>query len=141
MSKVDYVSESGLADLRTELHTLVTVDRVVMAQRIGEAADLGDLSENADYESAKIARQLSESVVIADPSSTDHVQVGSTVTIRSVDGDETYTIVGSHEARPALGRISNDSPIGSVMLGKVVGAEIIARTPAGPFNFEILTIA
>jgi transcription elongation factor GreA len=153
MSKVAYVSEGGLDALRIELRELVAAGRAEIAQRLHDAATMGDLTENADYESAKrdqaflegriqmIEALLRDAVVIADPSSSEHVQVGSTVTIRSEDGDETYTIVGPHEARPAAGRISNDSPIGLAMLGKGVGDQIVARTPGGPFSFEIVVIA
>jgi len=153
MHKVAYISKEGLAALQAEHRDLVTAQRPAVARMIGAAIELGDLSENADYESAKreqaflegriatIERLISEAVLIEDVSASDRVVVGSRVTIGSDQGEEVYTLVGVSEARPAAGLISHDSPIGRAMLGKRVGEQAVVATPGGSFSFQILGVA
>lgn len=153
MRKVTYISKDGLAALQAEHLDLVTSARQAVARLIGDAIALGDLSENADYESAKreqaflegriatIERLISEATLIEDVSASDRVVVGSRVTIGSDQGEEVYTLVGTSEARPAAGLISHDSPIGRAMLGKRVGEQAMAATPGGSFPFRILAVA
>lgn len=153
MPDIEYMSAEGLASLQAELERLSRIDRPEIAQRISDAADLGDLSENADYEDAKrqqaflegriqtIEQLIRNAVIIKDRAKkSDKVNIGSKVTIKTGDGKEVYTIVGGHEARPAAGFISNESPVGRAMLNKKVGDEVTARTPGGDFAFKILSI-
>ena len=114
---------------------MVGVKRPEVAQRIHDAKEHGDLSENAEYEDAKneqafvegriqtLEALIKNATIIDENHSTDHVQIGSTVSVESPDGEETFTIVGSAEAKPAEGRISNESPVGRALLGKQEGRE------------------
>jgi transcription elongation factor GreA len=79
--------------------------------------------------------------VIKETHSTTHVQIGSTVTIQSTDGKESFTIVGSAEAKPADGRISNESPVGRALLGHKKGEEVTVTVPAGDTKYKILSIS
>src|SRR6185503_14211292 len=105
-NKPTYLSKDGLEKLRAELEEMTNVRRPEIADRIHDAKEHGDLTENAEYEDAKNEQAFDEN------HSTDHVQIGSTVSVESEDGKETFTIVGSAEAKPAEGRISNESPVG-----------------------------
>ena len=128
-NKPTYLSKDGLDKLRAELDEMTSVKRPEVAQRIHDAKEHGDLSENAEYEDAKNEQafvegriQLLESLIknatlIDEHHTGDHVQIGSTVTVKGEDGVETFTIVGSAEARPSNGRISNESPVGRALLG------------------------
>ncbi len=125
-----------------------------IAQRIQQAKDLGDLSENAEYEAAKneqafvegrireIQHQLSNAQLIEELHGGEkEVRIGSSVTVRDEDDDEmTYTIVGSAEAKPGEGRISNELPVGAALLGKHARQKVTVQTPAGPMKFTIVKI-
>jgi transcription elongation factor GreA len=124
-NKTQYISEDGLTKLRAELEELsINVRRQEIAQRIHDAKEHGDLAENAEYEDAKNEQAFVEgqiqrlealvknAVIIDGTHGTDHVQIGSTVKVDGSDGKETFTIVGSTEASPREGRISNESPVG-----------------------------
>ena len=121
-NKPTYLSKEGLDKLRAELDEMVSVKRPEVANRIHDAKEHGDLSENAEHHS------------------TDHVQIGSTVAVESPDGKETFTIVGSTEAKPAEGRISNESPVGRALLGKKKGEKVVVKVPAGDFTYKIVGI-
>src|SRR5918999_1674087 len=128
-NKPTYLSKDGLEKLRAELEEMVTRKRPEVAQRIHDAKEHGDLSENAEYEDAKNEQAFDEgriqtlealiknATIIDENHSNDHVQIGSTVSVESDDGKETFTIVGSAEAKPNEGRISNESPVGRSLLG------------------------
>lgn len=149
---MEYLSEEGLEKLRNELHELKTTRRKEIASRLEHAKSLGDLSENAEYQEAKEEQSLIESeiakleemirdaVLIKKNRSSDLVQVGSTVRVKSDRGEETYTIVGSEEANPLEGKISNESPLGKAFLGHKAGDKVEARTPAGILSYEIREI-
>lgn len=151
-TKPTYLSKDGLEKLRTELEEMVTVKRPEIAQRIHDAKEHGDLSENAEYEDAKneqafvegriqtLEALIKNATIIAENTSTDHVQIGSTVEVESPDGTETFTIVGSAEAKPTEGRISNESPVGRALLGRKKGDKVLVRVPAGDFTYRIVTI-
>lgn len=142
-NKPQYVSRQGLEDLRAELDELVNVRRAEVAARIQEAKEHGDITENAEYEDAKneqafiegriqsVSALVKNAVIIDEHTSKTHVQVGSTVKLQGSDGTETYTIVGSAEAAPAQGRISNESPVGRALLGRSVGDTVSVKTPHG----------
>src|SRR3989338_10520437 len=118
----DYISPEGLEKLKEELNKLKTEERQAIATRLEAAKALGDLSENAEYQEAKEAQSLNEGriveleemlkniVVIKKPAGTDYVQVGSQVVTTRDCNEEIYTIVGSEEADPVAGKISNESP-------------------------------
>lgn len=147
----EYVSEEGLEKLKNELQELKTVKRQDIAARLEHAKTLGDLSENAEYQEAKEEQSLVESqiaeledtirnAVLIKGHRTDQVTVGSTVRVRSDNGEESYTIVGSEEANPAQGKISNESPIGKAFLGHKVGESVEVKTPAGVTMYSIVDI-
>ena len=154
MSNVVYLTEEGLQKINDELHYLKTVRREEMAIKLEAAIRQGDLKENADYHDAKdeqgfIAgriRDLEDSLrraqLIEDVGPSDVVRVGSTVTVseEGFDEEETYHIVGAHEADPGNGRISNESPIGRALLGARAGDIVSAETPAGEIRFMVQSI-
>lgn len=150
-----YITEEGLHTLRTELEYLRTEGRQQVAQRIGEAKADGDISENAGYDEAKnqqaflegrimeLEQKLKRAVVIQNHDTpTDRVDLGRNVTIREVgfDDDETYLVVGSAEANPSNGRISNESPMGRSLMGKQIGDRVLVSTPSGELEFEIVAV-
>jgi transcription elongation factor GreA len=151
-NKPAYLSKEGLARLREELDELVNVRRPEIATRIHDAKEHGDLSENAEYEDAKneqafiegriqaLEALIKNAVLIDENHSTDHVQIGSTVLVQTPDGKETYTIVGSAEAAPAEGRISNESPVGRALLGHRKGESVSVAVPAGNSEYRIVKI-
>jgi transcription elongation factor GreA len=152
-NKPTYISAEGLEKLRAELDDMVTARRPEVAQRIHDAKEHGDLTENAEYEDAKNEQAFVEgriatlevliknATIIDARTSTEHVQIGSTVTVESPDGKEKFTIVGSAEARPAEGRISNESPVGRALLGRKTGETVVVRVPAGDFPYRIVRIS
>ncbi len=153
MSQVNYVSAEGLARLEQELVELKTVKRREAASRIASALALGDLSENAEYHEAKEAmallegriaeiEEISKNATITEEqvSTKGVVSVGSTVTVITNDKEKTYMIVGSNEADPLTGKISNESPIGSALLGSKVNELVEVETPAGTIVYRVLSI-
>ena len=152
-NKPAYLSKEGLEKLREELDEMVNVRRAEVAARIHEAKEHGDITENAEYEDAKneqafvegriqaLSALIKNAVVIEENHSTTHVQIGSTVTLQSQDGKESFTIVGSAEAAPAQGRISNESPVGRALLGHKKGEEVTVTVPAGDTNYKIVSIS
>ena len=120
---------------------------------IHEAKEHGDITENAEYEDAKneqafvegriqtLSALIKNAVLIDENHSTTHVQIGSTVELEGDDGHEKYTIVGSAEAAPANGRISNESPVGRALLGKKKGDKITVSVPAGDSVYRIVSIS
>jgi transcription elongation factor GreA len=151
-SKPTYLSREGLDKLRLELDEMTSVKRPEVAQRIHDAKEHGDLSENAEYEDAKneqafvegriqtLQALIKNATIIDENHSTEHVQIGSTVKVASDDGEESFTIVGSTEARPTEGRISNESPVGRALLGKKKGEKVLVKVPAGDFTYKIVGI-
>jgi transcription elongation factor GreA len=152
-NKPTYISKDGLERLRAELEEMVTVRRPEIAQRIHDAKEHGDLTENAEYEDAKneqafvegriqaLEMMIKNATLIDEHTSTDHVQIGSTVKVKGDDGLQTFLIVGSAEAKPADGRISNESPVGRALLGRRKGEKIVVKVPAGDFSYTIVEIS
>lgn len=148
----EYISPEGLEKLKTELAELKTVKRREIAERLESAKALGDLAENAEYQEAKEAESLNEAriqemqeilrdiVVIQKPIDSKNVQIGSTIEVASSHGNETFTIVGSEEADPLAGRISNESPMGRAFLGRAAGESVSIKTPGGNDTYKILKI-
>lgn len=153
MAQLQYVSAEGLERLKQELHELKTVKRREAAGRIEVAKALGDLSENAEYHEAKDALALLENriyeieLIVKDAQVIEDqtakkgvVQVGSTVVVEVRNQTKTFTIVGSNEAEPAAGKISNESPIGLALLGAKVGELVDVATPAGTIEYRVVSI-
>ena len=153
--KVFPMTQAGKEKLEQELEQLKTVKRKEVVERIKIARSFGDLSENSEYDSAKEEQAFVEGrittlenmirnakIIQEDELSTDAVSLGRTVAfIELPDGDEeSYTIVGSAEADPFEGKISNDSPIAKSLMGKKVGDEVTVQTPGGEMNVRITTI-
>jgi transcription elongation factor GreA len=149
-----YLTPDGVKQLRSELEDLKMNQRESISKRLREAIQMGDLSENADYHKAKedqgflegriqeLEHILISAVIIEDSSAhRDIVDVGATITVQeSGEEPEIYRIVGAQEADPPRGRISNESPIGSALLGGHVGDEVLVQTPGGELWFKILKI-
>lgn len=149
------MTAAGKMKLEDELEHLKTVKRVEVVERIKIARSYGDLSENSEYDSAKedqafvegkissVEGMIRNAVIITeDELNTDEVQLGKTVTFKEIpDGDEeTYTIVGSAEANPLEGMISNDSPIAKALIGRKTDEKVKIQTPGGEMSVEILEI-
>ena len=140
-NKPEYLSAEGLAKLKAELDELINVKRPEIAQRIHDAKEYGDVTENAEYEDAKneqafvegriqaLTAIIKNAVIIEENHSRTFVQIGSTVTIEGDKGKEKYTIVGAAEAAPDEGRISNESPVGRALLGKKKGDAVTVSVP------------
>ena len=149
------MTSAGKQKLEEELDFLKSVKRKEVVERIKIARSHGDLSENSEYDSAKedqgflegkiasIESMIRNAVIItADELNTDEVRLGTTVTFKELpDGDEeTYTIVGSAEANPIEGLISNDSPIAKGLIGRSKGDQVKIITPGGEMSVTILEI-
>ena len=127
--------------------------RPEVAERIHAAKELASAQNNAEYEEAKneqafvegriqaLEALIKNATIIDENHSTDHVQIGSTVKVESPDGAESFTIVGSTEARPSEGRISNESPVGRALLGRKKGEKVVVKVPAGDFTYKIVSIS
>jgi len=148
-----YVTREGLEELKKELDYLINVRRPENITSIKEARALGDLSENADYDAArneqaelegriKKLEKMLENIEIIEKIDTDKVSIGSTVSIKYVDDDDTdeYKIVGSQEADPFMSKISNESPIAKAILNKKVGDIVEVESPNGVYKIEITEI-
>lgn len=148
----NYLSNEGLEKLKQELQDMKSDGRKEIAQRLEDAKALGDLSENSEYQEAREAQELLEqkileleealrnAVVIEKTGTTDKVLIGSTVTVESPSGKQTFTIVGSEEAQPSEYKISNESPLGKAFLSHQVGDRIEVKAPIGVINYKILQI-
>lgn len=148
----EYLSAEALEKLKQEVHTLKTAKRQDIAARLEHAKSLGDLSENAEYQEAKeeqtlveqriaeLEERIREAVVMVRPATTDRVVVGSTVRATASGREIAYTIVGSEEANPAGGKISNESPLGKAFLGKKVGDKVEVKAPAGTTVYTVAEI-
>ena len=154
--QVVYLTPEGLKKIKEELDWRIHVRRPEIAKQIEAARKEGDLSENAGYDEAKyqagmnegrimeLQQKLKYAVIIEpDDGPADVVRLGRTVTIvdKEFGDEEQYTIVGSAEASPGDGKISNESPIGRALMGKKVGDVVIVQTPGGEVTFEIIAIA
>jgi transcription elongation factor GreA len=148
-----FLTLEGRHKLEEELEYLCTVRRAEVAERIQSAKEEGDIMENAAYDYAKEEQAFVEGriqalettlrkAIIIEGGSTDEVGLGTRVTVMELGGDmlETYQIVGSVEADPTSGRISNESPMGKALLGHRVGTEIAVSTPGGILHFQIINI-
>ncbi len=148
------MSAERLEELKRELEYLQTVREKEVAEQIKEARSFGDLSENSEYDEAKteqgklyskiaeIQNLIENAEIIEDSDETDAVGNGSIVTIKDIEFDiiETYKIVGSQEANPSAGKVSDDSPVGRALMGHAVGETVDVEAPSGIIKFEIIKI-
>ncbi len=152
-AQTTFLTPEGLKKLEEELEYFRTVRRQEVAQRLRSVLEEQDILENAEYEDAKNEQAFVEGriltledilrnvAIIEEGGPTDRVGIGSRVTVAEEDGEpETYHIVGSVEADPKRGRVSNQSPLGRALLGHRVGDEVIVDVPDGVLRFRITAI-
>lgn len=156
IDKEVFLTKEGLEKIENELDELKTVRRKEVAERIKQALAFGDISENSEYDEAKneqawveerigkLENTLRNAVVITDEDiSLETVSVGTKVTLKDLEFDEEveYTIVGSAEADPYEGKISNESPVGSALIGSKTGDTVEVQVPDGVMKYEVLSIS
>jgi len=162
---MEYISPEGLEKLKRELEERKTAKRQEIAQRLEEAKALGDLTENTEYAAAKEAQSFNEGRILElaeiireatlirpsrrkGASGQKKVQLGSVVEVKLMGGPclkgaakrQTFTIIGSQEADPAQGKISNESPLGQAFLGHQINDIIELETPKGKVKYKIVNI-
>lgn len=155
MAKEYKLSAQRLKELQDELHYLKTTREQEVIEEIKVARSFGDLSENSEYDEARdqqaklyariaeVEDILEHAIVIDDAEDvTGRIGLGCIVVVRDEDlgEEETYTIVGSQEANPLQGRISDDSPFGRAMVGKMEGDLVTVEAPAGQINFRVVSV-
>ena len=155
MTKKNILTREGLNKLESELENLIVVQRKEVAQKIKEAREQGDLSENAEYDAAKdeqrdIEARIEEiekilkdaEIVDEDEVDVDSINIGCQVKIYDLEFEEEliYKIVGSTEANSLKGKISNESPVGKALLGKKVGDLVKVDTQVGTVEYKVLEI-
>ena len=152
MAKKYLLTQEGLQKLKKELDILVNERRKEVIERIQEAVAHGDLSENADYAQAKeeqsfiegriqeLEEMIKNAEIIKSSGSRNIVSIGSRVKIRVNGQEKMYAIVGSNEANPAQGRISNESLVGQKLIGAKPGDKIEVQAPAGKMTYEVVEI-
>jgi transcription elongation factor GreA len=152
MNKQFYLTQEGVTELEAELKEL-TAQRGPIAERIKSAREFGDLAENAEYTSARQEQERVESriaeienilqnvEIIKKPKASSEVQLGSTVKLHNDGRAKEFQVVGTVEADPLNGKISDESPIGKLLLGKKVGDSIEIKTPAETTSYKITNIS
>lgn len=150
---MQYLTPQGLQKLQEELADLKSNKRVDATKRIAEAKAMGDLSENAEYDMAKEFQALIEGrifeiedvlkgyQIIDEGGDNKKVRIGSTVLVEVKGKEKTFVIVGSNEADPVTGRISNESPLGQALLGTHPGNTVSVQTPAGEMVYKVVSIS
>lgn len=156
MAKVIKITDDGLKKLEEELEYLKTTGRADIAEKIKVARGYGDLSENSEYDEAKNEQAKIEARIVEIEAMLKHVEIiedvkGNAKTVvvgvkvKVLDeeyGEESeYRVVGSTEADPQDGRISDESPVGKALMGKKVGDEVIVEAPGGEFKLKIVAIS
>jgi len=152
---VSFLTQEGYDELLNELHYLRNEKRKEVADRLHEAMEGGELIENAEYEAAKNEQAFVEGrineleyllatarIVGENVEKADSIQVGSKVTIKEVgtDFEESYTIVGAAEAKPDLGKVSNESPLGKSLINHKAGDRVTINAPAGSFTVDVIKV-
>lgn len=149
---IHYLSAVSLEELKKESETLKTTTIPEIAHRIDEAKQQGDLSENAEYTEAKrqqsdnerrimeLENQIRTSQIASFVKGSGVVQMGSKVRLKFNGEEQLFDIVGSNEADPLGGKISNESPLGKALMGKKAGDKIMVQTPGGEKKYEILEV-
>ncbi len=151
MHKQFKLTQEGVAELEQEMNQLIA-GRAAIAERIKLAREFGDLSENAEYSSARQEQERTESriseiehilqntEIIGTPQKKDEVELGNEVVLSGPKGEKKFTVVGSVEADPLNGKVSNESPIGQSLMGKKVGEEVEIKTPAETVTYKIVAV-
>ena len=152
-SKKIYLTNEGLEELKKEYDELIKVKRPDVLARVTQARNMGDLAENAEYVAAReeltfidgrideLEVILKQAVVIRDVKAANHaVKLGSTVTLHSDGKKEVFTVVGEWEADPTNRKISHESPLGKVLIGKKIGEKVQVQAPAGKITYSIIAI-
>lgn len=154
-AKKIYLTKEGLSELQKEYDELVKKRRPVVLERLSQARNMGDLSENAEYVAAKeeltfidgrideLEIIIKQAVIIKDSSksgSNSAIKLGSKVTLNSSGKKEDFTLVGEWEADPTNKKISHESPLGKVLIGKKVGDKVQVEAPAGKITYSIVSI-
>lgn len=147
-----YLTPERLEELKAELNELKTTKRIEVSERLKRAKELGDLSENSEYFEAReeqsqvesrifeLEEMIKNASLISKVGGSKKVGIGSTFEV-SRDGKKTkFTIVGSNEAKPEVGLISNESPLGREFLGKAAGDTVKVKTPKGDATYKIASI-
>jgi transcription elongation factor GreA len=146
-----YVTLQKLKEIKKELEEL-RKRRNEISERIHEAQDMGDLAENAEYTEAKETQAFNEgriqeleeivknAVIISRKNACEIVEVGCEILVQNKAGRKEFIIVGSHEADPVQGKISNESPLGRAFLGKKKDDEVMVQTPGGKIHYKIIEI-
>jgi transcription elongation factor GreA len=149
----NYITKEGLEKLEQELEYLVNTKRREIAERIRHAASYGDLSENFAYSSAKEEQGMTEqkiaelqdtirsSLVVEKAASTGKVQLGSVVVVKTNSAKLTFTITGPQEADPMQGKLSAESPLGKLLVGKKKGDSFELKAPGAVIKYMILDIS
>ncbi|HUD06998.1 MAG TPA: transcription elongation factor GreA [Candidatus Saccharimonadales bacterium] len=153
IKKEFHLTPDGVAELKTELEELIA-QRGPLAERIKSAREFGDLTENAEYATARSDQERVENRIseiehilqnvklITRPRTDNKVQLGSTVKLKGSDSKpKTYKVVGTVEADPSEGKISDESPIGQALLGKQVGEQVEIKTPIENLSYKVVEIS
>lgn len=152
MKKLFRLTQDGVNELKSELDTLIA-KRPDIAEAIKSARELGDLTENAEYQSARAEQERHENriselenilqnvEVIKKPRGDSKVQLGSTVKLKGNGKSKEFQVVGTVEADPLSGKISDESPIGQALIGKKVGETVEIVTPAETAKYKIASIS
>jgi transcription elongation factor GreA len=152
MKKQYKLTNEGMTELEAEMKKLIS-GRSQVADNIKTAREFGDLSENAEYSAARQEQDKAEARIseidfilknaeaITTPKTKDVVELGNTVELKSKDGVKKFSVVGSVEANPLMGKISNESPIGKSLMGQKVGDDIEIVTPAATTKYKIISVS
>jgi len=152
LEKPVYVSADGLKKIQSELDDLKAAGRQRVAERIHAAMEFGDFTENSELEQAKndqaflegriltLEQMVKNAQIIDEKAKHETVEIGSHVMVEAAGAKEQYVIVGSAEAAPAEGRISNESPVGKALMGHRAGETVRLNVPAGAVEMKILTV-
>jgi len=149
-----YLTAEGLAELKKEFEELSKIKRPEIVNRVSQARDMGDLSENAEYSAAReelsfidgrieeLEELLKQATVIKEThaSGKQIIELGSKVSLKLADKKEDYTVVGEWEADPTAKKISHESPLGKALLGKAIGEVAEVEAPAGKILYTIVAI-
>ncbi len=153
MDKKIYLTQEGLEDLKREYEDLTKVKRPEVLERVSQARNQGDLSENAEYTAARdelsfidgrideIEELLKQASVIKEENGKSTIGLGSKVTLQVNGKKQVYTVVGEWEADPTEQKISHESPLGKALIGKKVGEKIEVEAPAGKLHYSIVSVS
>ena len=151
MTETLYITVEGLEKLKKELKELKEVGRLAVALRIKNAREMGDISENAEYDAAKQEQAFMEGRIseleeviknskVAEKGKKGVIHIGAKVTVHIDGGDETFHLVGAHEANPLENKISHESPLGAALMGKKIGDTFEVEAPIGKLTYKITKI-